>query len=113
MLTVVFLALSASIVADMGKTQKKGEKTKGKGKGATLPEAEVRHFLSVDSQPFVLTVNREWFGVSCATQVSNGSRNSVEMGNSDGFRISQRGHQFQRWGYQPIIWPFFPKPLRK
>ena len=49
MLSVVFLALSASIVADMGKTQKKGEKTKGKGKGATLPEAEVRHFLSVDS----------------------------------------------------------------
>ena len=39
----------------MGKTQKKGEKTKGKGKGATLPEVEVRHFLS---SLFVFTVNR-------------------------------------------------------
>ena len=59
MLTVVFLGVSASIVADMGKTQKKGEKTKGKGKGATLPEAEVRHFLWLDSPPSVLAVNRE------------------------------------------------------
>ena len=93
-----------------GRCRRKARRRKARVKARRYRKQRYVTSFQWISPPLVLTVNREWFGVSCATQVSSGSRNSVEMGSGGGFRISQRGHQLQRWGYQPIIWPFFPKP---